>query len=73
VNPDHDRRREPGNETPDRGLWLGWGRSWSRYTTCHGCGIVRYCGAARRAGPYLCLGCFDPDPAAMRMLKRSRS
>jgi hypothetical protein len=74
------RRRGPGVtdqhspfELETRRLWHEWGNAWSRYTLCHGCGLVRYCGAARRGGPFLCLGCFDISPEAMRMLRRNRS
>lgn len=54
-------------------LWRDWGGGWSRYTICAGCRELVYCGAARRAGPFLCVGCFDVSPEATRMLKRGRS
>jgi hypothetical protein len=60
-------------EVEARRLWLDWGRDWSRYTACHACGQVLFCGAARRAGPFLCVDCFDTSRQAVRMLKRGRS
>jgi hypothetical protein len=36
--------------------------SWAAYrkfTRCWDCAEYRYCGAARRSGPFLCIDCLD--------------
>lgn len=37
---------------------LAWG-VYAKATVCADCGDLAYCRAARRSGPFLCLGCWD--------------
>lgn len=45
--------------------WRGWA-GYMKHTTCRQCKQERYCGAARQAGPWLCVGCFDQSPRRPR-------
>jgi hypothetical protein len=45
-------------ERAARRAWWEWG-DYAKWTICDGCLEVAYCLAARRSGPWLCLGCFD--------------
>jgi hypothetical protein len=53
-------------ERAARALWRDWGGAWAKFTACHRCGELAYCGAARRRGPYLCLECFDVSEQAAK-------
>lgn len=47
--------------------WWEWA-VFAKHTFCHVCRRNRYCGAARRRGPWLCVDCFDVSPEAERRL-----
>jgi hypothetical protein len=66
-----DRPAMNGLERAARHLWRDWGGQWARFTVCGECGEPGYCGARRRAGPYLCLACFDVSREAARAARRA--
>jgi hypothetical protein len=45
-------------ERAARARFEGWA-VYRKFTRCDSCAWQRYCGAARKRGPFLCVDCFD--------------
>jgi hypothetical protein len=54
------RSRLSALEAAARKAWWEWG-NYAKWTICDSCCEPAHCVAARRRGPFLCLGCFDQD------------